>query len=69
VPVVASPAPSRRVTIAGNINEALDVWAQDVRLPQPAEGDVLAFLNAGGYGAAMSSQHCLRGAFREYLLP
>ena len=25
--------------------------------------------DAGGYGAAMSSQHCLRGAFREYLLP
>ncbi|HWA09030.1 MAG TPA: diaminopimelate decarboxylase [Opitutaceae bacterium] len=69
VPVVAAPPAARRVTIAGNINEALDVLARNVRLPRLAEGDVLAFLNAGGYGAAMSSQHCLRGAFREYLLP
>ena len=71
VPVVAAAAsaPTRRVTIAGNINEALDIWARNVRLPRLAEGDVLAFLNAGGYGTAMSSQHCLRGAFREYLLP
>jgi diaminopimelate decarboxylase len=69
VPLRRSLAPTRRVTIAGNINEALDVWARAVPLPLPEEGDVLAFLNAGGYGSAMSSAHCLRGRFREYLLP
>lgn len=58
----------QRVTIAGNINEALDLLATDVPLPPIAEGDWLAFLNAGGYGAAMSSNHCLRGEFAEYLV-
>jgi diaminopimelate decarboxylase len=56
------------VTIAGNINEALDTWAQDKPMPPLAEGDLIALLNAGGYGAAMSSHHCMRGAFTEMLL-
>ena len=56
------------VTIAGNINEALDVWAEGIALPPLAEGDLLAFLNAGGYGSAMSSNHCMRGQFHERLL-
>ena len=41
---------------------------EDVKLPGIAEGDVLALLNAGGYGSASSSNHCMRGSFREYLL-
>ncbi|MCT2401534.1 SET domain-containing protein-lysine N-methyltransferase [Novosphingobium mangrovi (ex Huang et al. 2023)] len=53
------------VTIAGNINEALDIWAADIALQPVEEGDAIAFLNAGGYGVAMSSNHCLRGSFRE----
>jgi diaminopimelate decarboxylase len=56
------------VTIAGNINEALDVWAAGQPMPPLAEGDVVAFLNAGGYAASMSSNHCMRGAFEEELL-
>ena len=56
------------VTIAGNINEALDIFATDVALPPVVEGDYLAFLNAGGYGASMSSNHCLRGSFSECVL-
>ena len=62
------PAGWRPVTIAGNINEALDVWARDMAMPPLAEGDFIALLNAGAYGAAMSSNHCLRGAFTELLL-
>jgi diaminopimelate decarboxylase len=57
-----------RVTIAGNINEAMDLLAEDVELPALAEGDLLALLNVGGYGSASSSNHCMRGEFREYLL-
>lgn len=69
VPCRAEPgAPRTPVTIAGNINEALDILATDIPLPAIAEGDYLAFLNAGGYGAAMSSNHCMRGDFRELLL-
>ncbi len=56
------------VTIAGNINEALDVWARGKPMPPLAEGDRIALLNAGGYGASMSSDHCMRGAFTERLL-
>jgi diaminopimelate decarboxylase len=58
-----------RVTVVGNINEALDVWGQDIALPPVQEGDYLCFLNAGGYGASMSSNHCMRGQFTELLLP
>ena len=58
-----------KVTIAGNINEAIDLWAEDVWLPRLGEGDYLALLNVGGYGASSSSNHCMRGQFVEYLLP
>lgn len=63
-----APEALRPVTIAGNINEALDIWAEQVPLPPLAEGDYLAFLNAGGYASAMSSNHCMRGQFYERLL-
>lgn len=56
------------VTIAGHINEALDIWGSDVSLPKVEEGDYLAFLNAGGYASAMASNHCMRGAFAEHLI-
>ena len=75
IPIVVAPlrsqpgAPRRKVTISGNINEALDLLAEDVELPALAEGDFLALLNVGGYGSAMASNHCMRGACREFLLP
>ncbi len=48
------------VTVAGHINEAGDVFAEDYPMPPVAEGDMVAILNAGGYLQAMSSTHCLR---------
>jgi diaminopimelate decarboxylase len=48
------------VTVAGHINEAGDVFAEDYPLQPVAEGDIVAILNAGGYHEAMSSTHCLR---------
>lgn len=63
-----APELRQPVTLAGNINEALDIWAESVSLPPLAEGDYLAFINAGGYASAMSSNHCMRGQFSEYLL-
>lgn len=56
------------VTVAGNINEALDLWAEDHPMPPLEEGDRIALINAGGYGAAMSSNHCMRGEFVELLV-
>jgi diaminopimelate decarboxylase len=51
---------AQRVTLAGHINEAGDVFAEDYPLPAVDEGDIVALLNAGGYKQAMSTTHCLR---------
>jgi diaminopimelate decarboxylase len=51
---------SMRVTVAGHINEASDVFAEDYPMAPVAEGEIVALLNAGGYHQAMSSTHCLR---------
>jgi diaminopimelate decarboxylase len=57
-------------TIVGNINEAMDILAENVNLPSTLqEGDYLAFLNAGAYGAVIVSDHCLRGVVSEYYIP
>ncbi|MFL5712988.1 MAG: diaminopimelate decarboxylase [Chloroflexota bacterium] len=61
--VVCAAADAERteiVTIAGHINEAGDVFAEDYGMPAVEEGAIVALLNAGGYLQAMSSTHCLR---------
>ncbi len=62
--VVPLAAPLRErtqlVTVAGHINEAGDVFAEGYPLPDLAEGEGVAILNAGGYLQAMSMTHCLR---------
>ncbi|QSZ66584.1 diaminopimelate decarboxylase [Methanofollis aquaemaris] len=44
-------------TIAGPICETGDLLAQDRDLPAPEAGDLVAVLDAGAYGFAMSSQY------------
>ena len=56
----AGAARTELVTVAGHINEAGDVFAEDYPMPPVEEGDIVALLNAGGYLQAMSSTHCLR---------
>ena len=74
IPYVVAPLCLRpggatgRVTISGNINEAMDLLAEDVEVADLQEGDFLALLNVGGYGSAAASNHCMRGEFREALL-
>ena len=53
-------ARTQRVTVAGHINEASDVFAEDYPMADVEEGDIVALLNAGGYHQEMSSTHCLR---------
>lgn len=67
---IASPLadPVSRYNIAGNINEAGDVFARGRLLPELTEGDFVALLPAGAYGASMASDHCLRGDFAQILL-
>ena len=54
--------------VAGNINESNDVFARAALLPRVEEGDLLAMLPAGAYGASMASEHCLRGPAPEVVV-
>lgn len=54
--------------IVGPICESGDILAKDRRLPKIEEGDLLAILNAGAYGFAMSSQYNSRPRAAEVLI-
>jgi diaminopimelate decarboxylase len=54
--------------VVGPICESGDVLAKDRRLPKIQEGDLLAVLNAGAYGFAMSSQYNARPRAAEVLV-
>jgi diaminopimelate decarboxylase len=57
----AVDAPSERpVTVAGNINEGDDLWAEELPLPEVGEGDVIALLRVGSYNRSMHIDHCMR---------
>lgn len=57
----AMGASTRPVTVAGNINQGPDLFAEECHLPEVREGDILAVLAAGAYAQAASlDQHCLR---------
>jgi diaminopimelate decarboxylase len=60
--------PAGPVHVAGNINEANDVFARAASLPKLHEGDLVALYPAGAYGASMASDHCLRGLPAEVLV-
>jgi len=51
---------TQRVTVAGHINEAPDLFAEDYPFPPVAEGDVIALLNVGSYCQGVAHEHCLR---------
>ncbi len=56
----ADAAPAAPATIAGNINEGNDLFAEDLPFPEVREGDVVAMLGLGSYNASMYTEHCLR---------
>ncbi|HQC34279.1 MAG TPA: diaminopimelate decarboxylase [Methanoculleus sp.] len=58
----------REYSIAGPICETGDVLAKDRMLPELAAGDIVAMLDAGAYGFAMSSQYNSRPRCAEVLL-
>lgn len=58
----------RAYSVAGNINEAIDVFSRSAKLPDVQEGDLLAFYPAGAYGASMASDHCLKGLPAEVMI-
>jgi len=61
-------AEEETVDVVGPICESGDALARDRRLPKITEGDLLAVLNAGAYGYAMSSQYNARPRAAEVLV-
>lgn len=53
--------------VVGNICESGDVFHENIALENPQEGDILACLTAGAYGASMSSLYNLRPYAGEVL--
>jgi len=63
-----APCDAESYLVVGNINEVIDNFHEDARLPTVREGDVLVMLNAGGYGSSMASQHCMREVAKDVML-
>jgi len=59
---------STEYTVTGPICETGDILAPDRRLPTIAAGDLIAVLDAGAYGFAMSSQYNSRPRCPEVLI-
>ena len=55
-------------TVTGPICETGDIFASDRKLPELAAGDIIAILDAGAYGYAMSSQYNGRPRCPEVLI-
>jgi len=68
---VAEPAPGtavEAVDIVGPVCESGDFLAQDRDLPPLSQGDLLAVMSAGAYGATMSSNYNSRPLLPEILI-
>lgn len=68
VPLIENNKTKLKTTLSGNINEPVDLFSEDKLMPPFQEGDLIALLNSGGYGASSSSNHCMRGDFKEYVI-
>lgn len=60
--------PEAEFDVVGPICETGDFLARDRQLPEPAEGDLLAVLDVGAYGMALSSNYNSRGRGAEVLV-
>ena len=71
VPVRASElkgSPHETVDVVGPICETGDFFARDRKLSVVSEGDLLAILDVGAYGAALGSNYNTRGRAAEVLV-
>ena len=57
-----------KVTVAGNLCETGDVFGQEIAMPQPKRGDILAVLIAGAYCRSMASRFNLRDIPKEIIV-
>jgi diaminopimelate decarboxylase len=65
VPLEPREGEWQRVTVVGPVCESADVFATEVELPPIERGDIVALLDAGAYGASMSSNYNGRGRLAE----
>ncbi len=68
VPVTAREGTSESACVVGPVCESADVFAADLLLPPLEPGDLVAVLDAGAYGAAMSSNYNGRGRLAELVV-
>jgi diaminopimelate decarboxylase len=68
VPVVESPGEKETADVVGPVCETGDFFARDRELPAVSEGDLLAILDTGAYGAALGSNYNTRGRPAEVLV-
>jgi len=64
----AAGAPRKPVDFVGPICESTDRFAKDRLMPPLVEGDLVAFMTAGAYGATLSSQYNSRPLAAEVLV-
>ena len=68
VPVVHSSGETEVVDVVGPVCETGDFFARDRKVPVVAEGELLAILDAGAYGAVLASNYNTRGQPPELLV-
>ena len=68
VPVVHSSGETEVADVVGPVCETGDFFARDRELPVVAEGELLAILDAGAYGAVLGSNYNTRGKPAEMLV-
>ncbi len=67
-PLFDKDSPLITADIVGPVCESSDFIAKDVRIPLPAQGELLLVSDTGAYGYAMSSNYNLRCKPSEYLI-
>jgi diaminopimelate decarboxylase len=67
-PLRPRPGPMLTYDVVGPICETGDTFSRDRSLPPLAAGDLVAFMTAGAYGAAMSSEYNSRPRVPEVLV-
>jgi len=67
-PVVPRTGEARPYDVVGPVCESGDTFARDRLLPPLQAGDLVAFLSAGAYGAAMASEYNSRPLAAEVLV-
>lgn len=65
VPVQPRAGAAEAATVVGPVCESADVFEREILLPPLERGDLVAILDAGAYGAVMSSNYNGRGRLAE----